>query len=100
MSRFVLSLLRYSFVDCVLAAQVMNNMSALIMSQPPTPAFLTQAEAWARKSVEVGSQVLLSNPKPKTDEETEALRECETTVAVALFNLASLREVGARIDTV
>ncbi|KAF7977333.1 hypothetical protein HWV62_4115 [Athelia sp. TMB] len=76
------------------AAQVMNNISALIMSQPPTPAFRAQAEAWARKSVEVGSQELLANPNPKTDEDKEAFLECGTTMTVALFNLASLREMA------
>lgn len=75
------------------AVQIMNNMSSLIMSQPPTPAVLAQAEAWARKSVEVGTKEILSNPSPKTDEDKEGLGECETTLAVALFNLASLREV-------
>ncbi|KZP03094.1 hypothetical protein FIBSPDRAFT_879742 [Athelia psychrophila] len=83
-----------AFAQRCRAAQVMNNISALIMSQPPTPAFLAQAEAWARKSVDVGSKELLSNPKPRTDEDTEALHECETTMAVALFNLASLREMA------
>jgi hypothetical protein len=67
----------------------MNNLSSLIMSKPPTQATQTQAELWARKSAAVCGQEI--NNAKKGDK--NQLSVCETTLAVALFNMASLREV-------
>jgi hypothetical protein len=69
----------------------MNNMSSLIMSKPPTPTTLTQAESWARKSAAVCGQEINSPDLKKGDKDQFSV--CETTLAVALFNMASLREV-------
>jgi hypothetical protein len=71
----------------------MNNVSSLIMSKPPTPATLAQAESWARKSMAVSGQEI-NNPKLRKGDRDQ-LSVCETTLAVALFNIASLREVCA-----
>lgn len=71
------------------AAQIMNNLSSLIMSKPPSPETLKQAEAWARKSAAVCGQEINHSTKKKG----EQLDVCESTLAVALFNIASLREV-------
>lgn len=67
----------------------MNNLSSLIMSKPPSPETLTQAEAWARKSAAVCGQEIKDAKKDAQDQ----LDICESTLAVALFNIASLREV-------
>jgi len=71
-------------------AQIMNNLSSLIMSKPPTHATQTQAELWARKSAAVCGQEI--NNAKKGDK--NQLSVCETTLAVALFNVASLREMA------
>ena len=67
----------------------MNNLSSLIMSKPPSPETLTQAEAWARKSAAVCGQEIKDAKKNVKDQ----LDICESTLAVALYNIASLREV-------
>jgi hypothetical protein len=67
----------------------MNNISSLIMSKTPTPATLTQAELWAQKSMVICDQEISSAKKRDKDQ----LSVCEMTLAVAIFNLASMREV-------
>jgi hypothetical protein len=62
------------------------------MSKPPTPATLSQAESWARKSAAVCEQEI-NSPNLKKGDKDQLLNTCETTLAVALFNMASLREV-------
>jgi len=69
----------------------MNNVSSVIMFKPPTPTTLAQAESWARKSAAVCRQEI-DNPKLKKRDKDQ-LSVCETTLSVALFNMASLREV-------
>jgi len=81
-----------SLEDRCRGAQIMNNMSSLIMSKPPTPATLSQAESWARKSAAVCEQEINSPNLKKGDK--DQLNTCETTLAVALFNMASLREMA------
>src|ERR1700685_723585 len=91
-SSLLISLPAYSLsLDVPSGAQIMNNLSSLIMSKPPTPSTLSQAELWARKSAAVCGQEL-HNTKPKKDNKDQ-LSICERTLAVALFNMASLREV-------
>lgn len=75
-----------------LGAQIMNNLSSLIISKSPTPTTRAQAELWARKSAAVCGQEI-GNAKLKKGEE-DKLSVCESTLAVALFNMASLREVS------
>lgn len=70
----------------------MNNVSSLVMSKPLTPATLAQAESWARKSAAVCGQEINSSKLKKDDK--DQLSVCETTLAVALFNIASLREMA------
>ena len=72
-------------------AQLMNNISSLVMSKPLTPSTLSQAESWARKSAAVCGQEINKVGLKKSDK--DQLDMCETTLAVALFNIASLREV-------
>lgn len=67
----------------------MNNISSLITSKTPTPVTLTQAESWARKSMAICDQEISRAKKADKDQ----LSVCETTLAVAMFNLASMREV-------
>ena len=67
----------------------MNNLSSLIMSKPSSPETLLQAEAWARKSTAVCEQEIKDAKKGVR----EQLDVCESTLAVALFNIASIREV-------
>jgi hypothetical protein len=69
----------------------MNNISSLIMSKPLTRDTLSQAELWARKSAAVCGQEINKVGLKKSDK--DQLDMCETTLAVALFNIASLREV-------
>lgn len=77
------------------AAQIMNNVSSLIISKSPTPATFAQAETWARKSVAVCGQEIDGEKKGNA----EQLSVCQTTLAVALFNIASLREVNEGLCT-
>jgi len=72
------------------AAQIMNNISSLIMSKTPTQATLTQAESWARTSMTLCDQEISTAKKRDKDQ----LSVCETTLAVAMFNLASMREMA------
>lgn len=73
----------------LLAAQIMNNISSLLTSKIPTPATITQAESWARKSMELCDREISRVKSGDKDQ----LNVCETTLAVAMFNLASMREV-------
>jgi len=73
------------------AAQIMNNLSSLIISKP-TKSSQKQAELWARKSAAVCGQEI-NNAKTKEGDK-EQLSVCEITLAVALFNVASLREMA------
>lgn len=64
-----------------LAAQLMNNLSALLVKSPP------DAEKWGQKALET----IHSTPYSKNLEQGG---ECASTLVAVLFNLASLREVG------
>jgi hypothetical protein len=72
----------------------MNNVSSLIMSQTPTPTAMSQAESWARKSVGVCDRELELNSASFRRGDKTQLSACETTLAVAMFNLASIREMA------
>lgn len=82
----------HTYLPPIPAAQIMNNLSSLIMSKPPSAETLLQAEAWARKSVAVSGQEIKGRGAKKLQGELDV---CESTLAVALFNIASLREVSS-----
>ncbi|OJA11845.1 hypothetical protein AZE42_04058 [Rhizopogon vesiculosus] len=84
------------------AAQIMNNLSELIMRRPPKPEVRAQAEAWARQALGVIERAQVQPRsshwfgwgKPAEDE-----REvCEQALGVVLFNLGSLREMSSDLD--
>jgi hypothetical protein len=73
--------------DVCRGAQMMNNLSELILRGTLTPEKLHQAEAWARKALEV-----IEKTKAGAGYMAD-LSMCEQATAVTLFNLASIREV-------
>ncbi|EPQ50123.1 hypothetical protein GLOTRDRAFT_82573 [Gloeophyllum trabeum ATCC 11539] len=76
--------------DSCRAAQLMSNLSELIMRGAPTPDKLHQAEAWAQQALAV------INKTTKTHRgNPEQIAGCEHALAAVLFNLGSLREASA-----
>ncbi|KAI6043952.1 hypothetical protein EDC04DRAFT_2646388 [Pisolithus marmoratus] len=81
------------------AAQLMNNLSELIMRRPPTPEIRHQAEAWARKAlgvIEGAGKV----PLPRSgwfgfSEDTSVRNTCDQVLGVVLFNIGILREMDS-----
>lgn len=71
------------------AAQIMNNLSDLMVRGPP-PTNVQYAESWARQAQTVIEKTR-SLPGAAKDEEAMAL--CEQTLAAVLFNLGALLEV-------
>ncbi|THH19114.1 hypothetical protein EW146_g1984 [Bondarzewia mesenterica] len=69
-------------------AQLMSNLSELLMRGSPTPQKLHQADAWARQALSVIEKTQKNSRGPPGDLET-----CEQALAATLFNLASLREM-------
>ncbi|KAH7887074.1 hypothetical protein F5I97DRAFT_1102244 [Phlebopus sp. FC_14] len=80
------------------AAQLMNNLSELIMRRPPSPEIRHQAEAWARQALGVIEHVE-EMPSPRKgwfssrDDQTENREVCNQVLGVVLFNLGMLREM-------
>ena len=78
------------------AAQLMNNLSELIMRRPPSPEIRHQAEAWARQAYGLIERVR-ETPLPRRgwfSSSSEQSREvCDQVLGVVLFNLGTLREV-------
>jgi len=78
------------------AAQLMNNLSELIMRRPPSPEIRHQAEAWARQAYGM-IQRAQEMPLPRRSwfsNSTEQSREvCDQVLGVVLFNLGMLREM-------
>ncbi|KAG2036750.1 hypothetical protein BDR03DRAFT_865447 [Suillus americanus] len=91
-----------SIEDRCRAAQLMNNLSELIMRRPPTPEVRAQAEAWARQAlgiieraqVQPGSSQWFGWGQPADD----GREVCEQALGVVLFNLGSLREMSSDLD--
>ncbi|KAF8068748.1 hypothetical protein FPV67DRAFT_1414407 [Lyophyllum atratum] len=69
-------------------AQLMSNLSDLIIrSQPkPTEEVLHQAEAWATKGLEIAMHAKETSATPDPT--------CEVAFAVALFNVAALKQMA------
>ncbi|KAF5344033.1 hypothetical protein D9758_012877 [Tetrapyrgos nigripes] len=67
-------------------AQLMGNLSELIMRRPPSPETLHQAEAWA-------SQALAVIKKARAEIKS-TIPGCEEVYAAALFNVAYFREIS------
>ncbi|KZT23713.1 hypothetical protein NEOLEDRAFT_1136204 [Neolentinus lepideus HHB14362 ss-1] len=75
--------------DSCRVAQLMSNLSELIMRGSPTPDKLHQAEAWAQQALAVVNKTTKTargNP--------EQIAGCEETLGAVLFNLGSLREMN------
>ncbi|KAG2139528.1 hypothetical protein BD769DRAFT_1350790 [Suillus cothurnatus] len=80
-----------SIEDRCRAAQLMNNLSELIMRRPPTPEVRGQAEAWARQALGV---IERAQAQPRSSQ----WEICEHALGVVLFNLGSLREMTSDLD--
>ena len=78
-----------SVEDRCRAAQIMNNLSDIMVRGPP-PSNLHYAESWARQAQEVIEKTRTMRGAA-TDAEGMAL--CEQTLAAVLFNLGALLEV-------
>ncbi|KAG0704978.1 hypothetical protein DFH29DRAFT_1034404 [Suillus ampliporus] len=84
------------------AAQLMNNLSELIMRRPPTPEVRAQAEAWARQALGIIERVPAqpsSSRRLGWGQPADDGREvCEQALGAVLFNLGSLREMSSDLD--
>lgn len=79
------------------AAQLMNNLSEVIMRRPPTPEIRHQAEAWARQALAVIERAE-KLPLPRKgwlglSEDKDARSTCDQVLGAVLFNVGMLREV-------
>ncbi|KDQ58446.1 hypothetical protein JAAARDRAFT_176397 [Jaapia argillacea MUCL 33604] len=73
--------------DTCRAAQLMNNLSELIMRGKPTPQALHQAEAWAQQAL---GTIRKTESKAR---DPGQLAVCEQALGAVLFNLASFSEM-------
>ncbi|TFK83595.1 hypothetical protein K466DRAFT_498180 [Polyporus arcularius HHB13444] len=76
------------------AAQIMNNLSDLMVRGPP-PSNVQYAESWARQAQTV---IEKTRTLPGAAQDPEAMALCEQTLAAALFNLGALLEMGGKHD--
>ncbi|KAJ3715252.1 hypothetical protein DFJ43DRAFT_1102677 [Lentinula guzmanii] len=67
-------------------AQLMGNLSEMIMRGAPTPETLHQAEAWASQALAVTKKARADASKP--------IVQCEEVYAAALFNVATFRDMA------
>ncbi|KAL0581357.1 hypothetical protein V5O48_000733 [Marasmius crinis-equi] len=72
-------------------AQLMGNLSELLMRGAPTPERIHQAEAWAAQSLAV-----LQKARGETN---GTIGTCEMAYAVALFNVAAFKEMAKDFST-
>ncbi|KAF5358836.1 hypothetical protein D9757_014253 [Collybiopsis confluens] len=72
-------------------AQLMMNLSELIMRGQPTPQVLHQAESWATQALGVTKKARRELSKPAD--------LCEEVYAAALFNVATFREMAGDKST-
>ena len=70
-------------------ADLMNSLADSLVLGAPTPDRLKQAEAWVNKALAV-----IDTAKKENSDEPENLAHCDLVLAAALFNKASMREVG------
>ncbi|KAF8524343.1 hypothetical protein BU17DRAFT_84935 [Hysterangium stoloniferum] len=71
------------------AAQLMNNISSLLIQANPSPERLAQAKSWADKGLQLaerGRDVLTHSSRP-------AEPECERVLAVIMYNLGAILEM-------
>lgn len=91
-----------SIEDRCRAAQLMNNLSELIMRRPPAPEVRAQAEAWARQALGI---IERAQAQPRSSQwfgwgqpADDGRDVCEHALGVVLFNLGSLREMTSDLD--
>ncbi|KIK43573.1 hypothetical protein CY34DRAFT_789955 [Suillus luteus UH-Slu-Lm8-n1] len=91
-----------SIEDRCRAAQLMNNLSELIMRRPPAPEIRAQAEAWARQALGI---IERAQAQPRSSQwfgwgqpADDGRDVCEHALGVVLFNLGSLREMTSDLD--
>lgn len=81
----------------MLAAELMNNLSSIILQATPEPTStekLAQSEAWARKALAVANAALADCPPVKGKEGSVGKSDgCAVAKAVILYNLGYIREV-------
>ncbi|KIJ15948.1 hypothetical protein PAXINDRAFT_180535 [Paxillus involutus ATCC 200175] len=91
-----------SIEDRCQAAQLMNNLSELIMRRPPSPEIRHQAEAWARQAYGVIEHAQ-ETPLPRkwwfSSRDENSREVCDQVSGVVLFNLGMLREIDQDIAT-
>ncbi|EIW55029.1 uncharacterized protein TRAVEDRAFT_172666 [Trametes versicolor FP-101664 SS1] len=75
-------------------AQLMNNMSDLMVRGPP-PTNLKFAESWARQAQGV---IEKTRTLPGAQQDVENMALCEQTLAAVLYNLGALLEMDGRYD--
>ncbi|KAL4071463.1 hypothetical protein V8B97DRAFT_476544 [Scleroderma yunnanense] len=88
-----------SIEDRCEAAQLMCNLSEVMMHQPPTPEIRHQAEAWARKALAVIERAE-KMPLPRkgwfsSSDEADVRGTCDQVLGVVLFNIGMLREMDS-----
>ncbi|CAL1699611.1 unnamed protein product [Somion occarium] len=71
-------------------AHIMNSLADSLTQEAPTPDRRKQAEVWIRKALAVIQE---AKAAARADD-ANALQQCEHTLAAALFNLGSLREMA------
>ncbi|KIO16749.1 hypothetical protein M407DRAFT_33591 [Tulasnella calospora MUT 4182] len=76
-----------SIGDRCKAATLMNNLSSLFASM--TPVNVPQATSWAQKALEVAQKA-----EGESKSASEERLECQTVIAVVLFNLGMLNELS------
>ncbi|KAG9313632.1 hypothetical protein JVU11DRAFT_5964 [Chiua virens] len=84
------------------AAQLMNNLSELMMRRPPSPEIRHQAEVWARQAYGIIQRVE-GTPLPQkgwfTSTSVQSKEVCDQVFGVVLFNLGMLRELDQDLTT-
>ncbi|KAL1949009.1 hypothetical protein VTO73DRAFT_10815 [Trametes versicolor] len=83
-----------SVEDRCRGAQLMNNMSDLMVRGPP-PTNLKFAESWARQAQGV---IEKTRTLPGAQQDVENMALCEQTLAAVLYNLGALLEMDGRYD--
>ncbi|KAI0828665.1 hypothetical protein BC628DRAFT_1316098 [Trametes gibbosa] len=83
-----------SIEDRCRGAQLMNNLSDLMVRGPP-PTNLKYAESWAQQAQGV---IEKTRTLPGAQQETEAMALCEQTLTAVLYNLGALLEMGGKYD--
>ncbi|KAH7905328.1 hypothetical protein BJ138DRAFT_1164970 [Hygrophoropsis aurantiaca] len=87
------------------AAQLMNNLSELIMRSPPSPEIIHQAESWARQALGTIERAEADAEKSKrswfgsgNSADKDGKELCEEVLGVVLYNLGSLKEMSDDLE--